>query len=189
MGRRSVRSAGSSIMLCQKLNLFSGAVVAVDGSKFKAVNTRDKNFTPAKIAKRKEQIDASIERYLSALDASDRQDGGVAQAKSVRLKEKIASLREQMKRLAAFALQAFAQRWTTASNAVVVMSAESVFGALAAAVALDECPSARVATGALVILVAIAVTSIRRTAWSACSEGVNRPDAAVPGLSLARPAS
>ena len=86
------------IVLCQKFNLFSGAVVAIDGSKFKAVNTRDKNVTPAKLAKRKEQIDASIERYLSALDTSARQEGEVAQAKSIRLKEKIASLREQMKR-------------------------------------------------------------------------------------------
>src|SRR5690349_12578709 len=56
------------IVLCRQLNLFSEAVVAVDGSKFKAVNNRDRNFTSAKLQKRMEQIEASITRYLSALD-------------------------------------------------------------------------------------------------------------------------
>ena len=59
--------------LCRKLNLFSQAVVALDGSKFKAVNAGDKNFTPAKLAKRIEQVEASIAHYLSALDTADRQ--------------------------------------------------------------------------------------------------------------------
>ena len=62
------------IVLCRQLNLFSEAVVAVDGSKFKAVNNRDKNFTVAKVAKRLEQVDASIARYLAALDRADRID-------------------------------------------------------------------------------------------------------------------
>ena len=84
------------VMLCRRLNLFSEAIVAIDGSKFKAVNNRDRNFTTAKIQKRMEQVEASIDRYLSALDAADRQEGGVAQAKSARLKEKIAALRAQM---------------------------------------------------------------------------------------------
>src|SRR5690348_4723962 len=78
------------VMLCRQLDLFSEAVVAVDGSKFKAVNNRDKNFTPNKIQRRMEQIETSIDRYLSALDAADRQEGEVAQAKAVRLKDKIA---------------------------------------------------------------------------------------------------
>ena len=56
------------VVLCRQLGLFARAVVAIDGSKFKAVNTRDKNFTVAKIAKRIEQVEASIERYLAALD-------------------------------------------------------------------------------------------------------------------------
>jgi len=59
------------IVLCRQLNLFSEAVVAVDGSKFKAVNNRDRNFTSAKVQKRMEQIEASINRYLSALDTAD----------------------------------------------------------------------------------------------------------------------
>jgi len=56
------------VVLCRRLNLFTRSVVAVDGSKFKAVNTRDKNFTVAKVAKRIEQVEASIARYLAALD-------------------------------------------------------------------------------------------------------------------------
>ena len=71
-------------------------MAAIDGSKFKAVNTRDKNFTPAKLKKRMDQVEASIARYLAALETADRQEGELAEAKSVRLKEKIAALREQM---------------------------------------------------------------------------------------------
>ena len=84
------------MVLCRRLNLFTEAVVAVDGSKFKAVNNRDKNFTPNKIQRRMEQIEASIGRYMAAMDAADRQEGEVAQAKSARLKDKIASLKQQM---------------------------------------------------------------------------------------------
>ena len=61
------------IVLCRQLNLFSEAVVAVDGSKFQAVNNRDRNFTSAKVQKRMEHIEASIIRYLSALDTADRE--------------------------------------------------------------------------------------------------------------------
>jgi transposase len=84
------------VALCRRLNLFTQAVVAIDGSKFKAVNNRDKNFTVAKLGKRMEQVDASIARYLAALDRADRDESDVAEAKSVRLKEKIAGLRRQM---------------------------------------------------------------------------------------------
>jgi transposase len=84
------------MVLCRRLNLFTEAVIAVDGSKFKAVNNRDKNFTPNKIQRRMEQIEASIGRYMAAMDAADRQEGEVAQAKSARLKDKIASLKQQM---------------------------------------------------------------------------------------------
>jgi len=87
------------IVLCRQLNLFTRAVVAIDGSKFKAVNTRDKNFTQAKLTKRIEQVEASMARYLAALDRADRQDGDVAEAKASRLKEKIAGLRRQMQSL------------------------------------------------------------------------------------------
>jgi transposase len=87
------------VVLCRQLNLFTRAVVAIDGSKFKAVNNRDKNFTVAKVAKRIEQVEASIARYLAALDRADRQDNDVAEARTSRLKEKIKGLRRQMQAL------------------------------------------------------------------------------------------
>ena len=84
------------VELCRGLRLFVHAVTAIDGSKFKAVNTRDKNFTPAKLKARMEQVQASIDRYMAALDTADRQEGEPAQEKAGRLKEKIAALRQQM---------------------------------------------------------------------------------------------
>ena len=95
MARRSGRPAAVRRAVPQ-LELFTHAVAAIDGSKFKAVNTRDKNFTRAKLKKRMDQVEASIARYMAALETADRQEGEMAQAKAVRLKEKIAALREQM---------------------------------------------------------------------------------------------
>ena len=51
--------------MCRRLNLFAHAVASIDGSKFKAVNARDKNFTKASIQRRMEQVEASIERYMA----------------------------------------------------------------------------------------------------------------------------
>src|SRR5437016_3052388 len=87
------------VMLCRRLDLFSETVIAIDGSRFKAVNTRDKNYTHGAIARRMEQVEASIARYLSALDTADRQEGEVAEAKSARLKDKLARLKQQMQHL------------------------------------------------------------------------------------------
>jgi len=87
------------VVLCRQLNLFTRAVVALDGSKFKAVNNRDKNFTVAKVAKRIEQVEAGIARYLAVLDRADRQHDDVAEAKTARLQEKIAGLRRQVQSL------------------------------------------------------------------------------------------
>src|ERR1700691_5034103 len=87
------------VVLCRELGLFTRAVVAIDGSKFKAVNNRDKNYTVAKVTGRMEQVDASIARYLRALDQADREESEVAEAKSGRLREKIAGLRRQMQAL------------------------------------------------------------------------------------------
>src|SRR5271163_2252149 len=87
------------VVLCRQLGLFTRAVVAIDGSKFKAVKNRDKNYTVAKVTGRMEQVDASIARYLRELDQADREEGDIAEAKSVRLKEKIAGLRQQMQAL------------------------------------------------------------------------------------------
>ena len=84
------------VALCRRLDLLTHAVIAIDGSKFKAVNNRDKNYTVTKVKKRMEQVDASIARYLAALDRSDREEGDIAEAKANRLKEKITALRSQM---------------------------------------------------------------------------------------------
>src|SRR5208282_4381988 len=86
------------VALCRNLNLFTQAIVAIDGSRFKAVNSRDRSFSRGWIQRRMEQVEASIERYLSALETADRQEGELAQMKSGRLKDKIASLREQMRK-------------------------------------------------------------------------------------------
>jgi transposase len=93
------------VVLCRQLGLFTRAVVAIDGSKFKAVNNRDKNFTVAKVAKRMEQVEASIARYLAALDRADREEGDVAEAKTSRIADKIAGLRRQMQALKAMEQQ------------------------------------------------------------------------------------
>ncbi|VTU41478.1 hypothetical protein RA8P1_00015 (plasmid) [Variovorax sp. RA8] len=87
------------IVLCRQLKLFSQGVVAIDGSKFKAVNSRDRNFSPGKIDARKEQIEQSIQRYLDALETADRTQPAELGAKAERLQEKISKLREQMRQL------------------------------------------------------------------------------------------
>lgn len=87
------------VVLCQRLGLFSEALVAIDGSKFKAVNNRDRNFTSAKLQRRMEEIESSINRYLTELDTADRQEPAVAKIRGERLQDKIAVLKEQMKAL------------------------------------------------------------------------------------------
>lgn len=86
------------MLVCQKLDLFAEAIVAIDGSKFKAVNNRDKNFTSAKLKARIEQLEESIGRYLDELDRADRQPALVPESRVVHIKEKIASLKEQVGR-------------------------------------------------------------------------------------------
>ena len=83
-------------MLCRSLELLTDASVAIDGSKFKAVNNRDKNFTRAKMERRLAQIEESVARYLRQLDSADRQEPSEArEIKTIRLKEKIAKLKEE----------------------------------------------------------------------------------------------
>jgi hypothetical protein len=89
------------VMLCRRLDLFTEAIVAIDGSKFKAVNNQGKNFTPAKMKRRLEQIDKSIARYLGQLDSADHEEPSIAAASGERLNEKIAALKEEMQRLKA----------------------------------------------------------------------------------------
>ncbi|MEZ0101459.1 transposase [Bradyrhizobium elkanii] len=87
------------VALCRKLDLLVAASVAIDGSKFKAVNARDKNFTEAKMKRRLERIDESIARYLSQLETADRHGDAVPEAKVERLKGKIEKLKEETVRL------------------------------------------------------------------------------------------
>jgi transposase len=101
-GRALRRVCTRFVALCRQMGLLAGSMVVVDGSKFKAVNNRDKNFTHAKMARRVAQIEESIARYLHQLDSADRQEPGEAIATKVaRLKEKIGRLRQEMDRLAA----------------------------------------------------------------------------------------
>ncbi len=87
------------VMLCRKLNMFTDAFVAIDGSKFKAVNSRDRNFTSAKLKRRLQQIDESVERYLNQIASADRQETKAAGDKSQRFKDKIEALKQEMGRL------------------------------------------------------------------------------------------
>src|SRR4029434_10779392 len=98
-GRAIRKVCRQFIVLCRQLNLFSEAIVAIDGSKFKAVNNRDKNFTPAKMQDRKSQIEENIARYLAAMDTADRAEPEVAELKKDRLQEKISALKQQMQQL------------------------------------------------------------------------------------------
>src|SRR3982074_1073653 len=82
MGRPSVRSAVSSWFCAGGLELCSTGSVAIDGSKFKAVNARDRNFTQAKMQRRLAQIDESIARYLSQLDSADRKGEAVPEVEA-----------------------------------------------------------------------------------------------------------
>lgn len=87
------------IVLCRQLNLFAQAIVAIDGSKFKAVNAHDRNFTRGKLEKRIQEIDRCIERYLTEMDTADRQPADIAEARTTRLKEKMATLTARLVQL------------------------------------------------------------------------------------------
>ncbi len=87
------------VVLCQQLGLFGENLVAIDGSKFKAVNNRDRNFTSAKLKRRMEEIESSISRYLAALDAADRKMPTASEPDAARLAEKIEKLKAQIKEL------------------------------------------------------------------------------------------
>jgi transposase len=90
------------VALCRALGLLTTASVAIDGSKFKAVNTRDKNFTRAKMERRLAQLEESVARYLSQLDTADLQEPSDAlAAKTAHLKEKLAKLASEVERLKA----------------------------------------------------------------------------------------
>src|SRR5213080_2128654 len=110
------------VALCREMGLLTKASVAIDGSKFKAVNNRDKNFTRAKMERRLAQIEESVARYLQQLDTADRQEPSEAlKTKTSRLKEKIAKLKEQMQRLEILKVQMLA----TPDQQISLMDLES----------------------------------------------------------------
>ena len=97
------------VELCREIGLLTKASVAINGSKFKAVNNRDRNFTRAKVERRRAQLEGSVARYLSQLDTADRQEPSETLAlKTTRLKEKLAKLESEMQRLAAIEKQMLA---------------------------------------------------------------------------------
>jgi transposase len=108
-GRAIRQVCARFVALCRTLGLLTQASVAIDGSKFKAVNNRDKNFTRAKMERRMAQIEESVARYLQQLDTADRQEPSEAlKTRTSRLKEKIEKLKEQMQRLDVLKVQMLA---------------------------------------------------------------------------------
>ncbi|PTU65140.1 IS1182 family transposase [Chromobacterium sp. Panama] len=87
------------VVLYRELNLFVHAAVAIDGSKFKAVNAHDRNFTRGKLEKRMQEIDHCIERYLTALETADRQPAEIEEARTSRIQQKMATLKKSMEKL------------------------------------------------------------------------------------------
>lgn len=97
---KAIRSVcGEFVTLCSQLDLFSNAIAAINGNKFKAVNSRKKNFTQAKMKRRMEQLEKSIDRYLTQLDSADREGSAVVEARTTRLNEKIAVLKKNIRNL------------------------------------------------------------------------------------------
>ena len=93
------------VAVCRELNLLNEASVAIDGSKFKAVNARDKNFTEAKMKRRLERIEESIARYIAQLETADRRGDAVPEAKVARFRDEIEKLNEEIARLDAISAE------------------------------------------------------------------------------------
>jgi coenzyme F420-reducing hydrogenase delta subunit len=87
------------LVLYCNLNFFSQSIIAIDGSKLKAVNSRDCNFTQGKVKACMQQVEQIIDRYLAAMDSADRAKPEVAKAKAERLEEKMEILEKQMQKL------------------------------------------------------------------------------------------
>jgi transposase len=97
------------VELCRRMGLLTKASVAIDGSKFKAVNNRDKNFTKGKVQRRRKQLEESVSRYLSQLDSADLQEQTDAiTLKRIRLKDKLEKLHSEMEKLDAIEKQMLA---------------------------------------------------------------------------------
>ena len=100
-GRGIRKTCVQFVALCRQFGLLADASVSIDGAKFKAVNTRDKNFTKGKLKRRMAQIEDSVARYLGQLDSADRQEASLARTTKIEhLNDKIAKLKVEMERLA-----------------------------------------------------------------------------------------
>jgi transposase len=98
--RQAIRKVCLSFVeLCRELDLFSAKLVAIDGSKFKAVNSRDKNFTKKSVKRRIKKTQANIDRYLAKLDAVDEEEPEIRELTAQELRQKIASMEAKMEEL------------------------------------------------------------------------------------------
>jgi transposase len=93
------RACAEFVVLCRQMKLFTESVVAIDGSKFKAVNNRDRNFTAKKIKSRLEHLERAVQHYLDDLDRADRDPSLVPEERVSQLQEKIAAIRTEMRKL------------------------------------------------------------------------------------------
>ncbi len=100
LNRKAVcRVCAEFVGICRDLKLFEQVIVAIDGSKFKAVNSRDKNFTRKSIKRRLQRLQEHIDRYLTILDEADKREPEETKYTAEELAEKIASMKQQMGRL------------------------------------------------------------------------------------------
>ena len=98
--RKAIRRVCTEFVgVCRELELFSATLVAIDGSKFKAVNSRDKNFTRKSVKRRLKKTQANIDRYLAKLDAVDKEEPEIREVTAAELKQKIASMEAKMEEL------------------------------------------------------------------------------------------
>jgi transposase len=98
--RKAIRRVCAEFVgICRELKLFEQVIVAIDGSKFKAVNSRDKNFTRKSIKRRMKRLQEHIDRYLTILDEADKREPAETKYTAEELAAKIASMQEHMGRL------------------------------------------------------------------------------------------
>jgi transposase len=96
------KTCAQFVELCRRIGVLRGGCVAIDGSKFKAVNNRDRNFTKGKIANRLAHLEADVARYIDAMARIDRQEEGEARAEKVaRLARRHDRIRQEIQRLKA----------------------------------------------------------------------------------------
>jgi transposase len=87
------------VLLCRKMDLFSDAIVAIDGSKFKAVNHYDKNFSKTKVKFRISQLEKSIDLYLGEIASADRIESSLNSSKKARLEGKIDKIKAEIEQI------------------------------------------------------------------------------------------